>query len=304
MNGILPNFAVIGAAKSGTTALFQYLEQHPQVFVCEPKEPHFLAFAGKKLDFRGPYDDEIINRRAVTEFPEYQNLFVKGEGFRAIGEASVSTLYYGEAGVANIQRYIPDARLLCLLRNPVDRAYSAYNYYLSLTREPIQDFAEAWELESERIKDNYHHIWHYRQMGLYASQIQRFQEVFPPEQLRVWLYDRFRSDPSTVLRECFEYLEIDPDFVPPLEPRPLVSGRPKMAALQSVLGRPTRWKMALKGVLPKAVTSKVREVVSRRNLKKTPMKEEMRVRLIDFYREDVLRLQDLLNRDLTGWLKQ
>jgi hypothetical protein len=139
----LPSFCIIGAAKSGTTALFQYLAQHPQVFVSEPKEPHFLAFANQRPSFRGPYDKEIINERAVTDIAGYQRLFQNSQAFAAVGEASVSTLYYHQSSIPNIQRYIPECKLMCILRNPVARAFSAYMYYVSLTRETVMDFGQA-----------------------------------------------------------------------------------------------------------------------------------------------------------------
>jgi hypothetical protein len=298
-----PNFCIIGAAKSGTTALFQYLAQHPQVFVSEPKEPHFLAFANQTPSFRGPYDKEIINDRAVTDIAAYERLFQKSQGFPAVGEASVSTLYYHESSIPNIERYIPECKLLCMLRNPVARAYSAYMYYISLTRETVMDFGEAWRLEARRIEENYHHIWHYGQMGLYSLQLAPFMRAFSKDQLRVWLYDDFRDAPEKVVRESFEFIGVDAAFRPAQTPQPLVSGRPRNMLVQRILGRPSGWKEKLKDHLPAQFTKKLRGFITRRNLSREEMAPEMRELLIEFYQEDVEKLQDLLGRDLSHWLK-
>ena len=159
----LPNFLIIGAAKSGTTALFEYLEQHPSVFLSNPKEPHFLALQGVCLDFQGPGDAKTINRLAITDFNRYEQLFDNSRGARAIGEASVSTMYYFDS-LNRIQKYLPRAKMLCMLRQPADRAYSAYSFMRMRMLEPHVDFDDALADEAHRIASNWHHIWHYKQI--------------------------------------------------------------------------------------------------------------------------------------------
>ncbi len=298
-----PSFLIIGAAKSGTTALFQYLAQHPEIFVCEPKEPHFMAMGGTTPNFQGPYDDQIINQRAITRIEDYEALFARSAGYKAAGEGSVSTLYYPENSIRNIKTYTPDARLICILRNPIDRAYSAYMYYLSLTREPVQSFEQAWDLEPERLARNYHHIWHYRRMGLYSEQLGPFMAAFGPGQLKVLIYDDFRLDPERVIRECCEFIGVTPDHEYDNRPEALVSGRPKNRLIQSILGRPSGWKRALRNILPRSLTSGVRDFVSRRNLEREPMAPAMRARLRDYYSDDVRKLEGLLGRDLSHWIE-
>lgn len=296
-----PNFLLIGAAKSGTTALFQYLAQHPEIYVCEPKEPHFMAFAGSTPDFQGPYDDQIINQRAVTTIEAYEALFEGAGQARAVGEGSVSTLYYPEQSIPNIKAYTPKARLICILRNPVDRAYSAYMYYLSLTRESVLTFERAWDLEAERIAANYHHIWHYRRMGLYSEQVGPFLQAFGSEQLKILLYEDFRRDPLSVIRDCCEFIGVNPDHDYQHQPETLVSGRPKNRLLQSVLGRPSPLKQAVRNLLPRSWTQGLRDFVSRRNLTREPMPPEMRKRLVQYYRNDIDRLEQMIGRDLSAW---
>ena len=124
---LAPNFFILGAAKSGTTALQQYLVQHPDIFMSEPKEPHFFAFPGMRLEFMGPGDDETINRNAITDRNEYYKLFEKSGKARMRGEASVSYLYYSQTA-KNIKKAHPEARLLMVLRNPARRAFSAFSF--------------------------------------------------------------------------------------------------------------------------------------------------------------------------------
>lgn len=260
-----------------------------------------MAFCGTTPDFQGPYDDQIINRRAVTRPEEYEKLFAGAGRARAVGEGSVSTLYYHQSSIPNIQAYAPQARLLCILRNPVERAYSAYMYYLSLTREPVADFEQAWDLEPERLRANYHHIWHYRQMGLYSQQVGPFLEAFGPEQLKVLIYDDFRRDPLGIIRECCAFIGVNPDQTYPDRPETLVSGRPKNRLVQAVLGRPSGWKNTLRKILPKSLTTSVRDFIARRNLERVPMKPAMRARLQEYYAADVEKLEGLLGRDLSAW---
>lgn len=269
--------------------------------MCEPKEPHFMAMGGTTPNFQGPYDDQIINQRATTRIEDYERLFADSAGYKAVGEGSVSTLYYPENSIRNIQTYTPEARLICILRNPVDRAYSAYMYYLSLTREPVQDFEQAWNLEPERVAQNYHHIWHYRRMGLYSAQVGPFMQAFGPEQLKIFLYDDFRHDPLKVIGECCAFIGVNPDQTYESRPETLVSGRPKNRLIQSILGKPSGWKRTLRKILPRSLTTGVRDFVSKRNLEREPMSPAMRARLAEYYAADIEKLEGLLGRDLSAW---
>ena len=146
----LPNFFIIGAAKSGSTSLYHYVKQHPQIYMSPLKEPKFFALAGEKLDFPGPGDQENVSR-AITDIHSYRNLFQGRTTEIVIGEASVLYLYSRRA-INHIWQSIPNAKLIAILRHPVDRAYSNF---LSLRRpnhEPIADFSQALQQEEARIQ--------------------------------------------------------------------------------------------------------------------------------------------------------
>ena len=120
---VLPNFLIIGAAKSGTTSLYSYLNQHPQVYFSPFKEPRFFALEGKEVNYQGP--SQVVNQKAINTIDEYEKLFAGVTDEVAIGEASTLYLYSPEAP-AKIKQYIPQVKLIAILRNPIDRAYSGY----------------------------------------------------------------------------------------------------------------------------------------------------------------------------------
>lgn len=296
----LPNFLLIGAARSGTTALYEYLDQHPEIFVCEPKEPHFFALGGEPLDFRGPGDDAMVNRRAVTDWKAYRALFANAGGAKARGEASVSSLYVPRAA-ARIRERLPDVRILCLLRNPADRAFSAFMYMRSRMYEPLADFRAALADEDRRVGERWHHIWHYRRMSLYAESIARFFEAFGRDRVRVHLHDDFRAEPSRVVRDCFEFLGVDPDFVPPERPSALVSGVPRNAVWQRILmaARPLRNRFL--PLVPRRFAQRLKRRLTESNLTRVTPDPALREELLEAFEPDIRALEALLGRDLSRW---
>lgn len=297
---MLPNFMIIGAARSGTSALYEYLDQHPQVFMSDPKEPHFFAFMEQETSFRGPGDDVMLNDVVVPDREAYERLFRNAEDATAVGEGSVSSLYYPEAA-RNIKALVPGARLVCMLRNPADRAYSAFMYMRSRLYEPLDDFRAALDAEPKRIDENWHHIWHYRRMGRYLRQVKRYLDLFGHEQMRIYLYDDFHRDPSAVLRDVFGFLGVDDSFVPPDEPSPVVSGEPKNKVLQTFLMRSRPIKEVVRATLPSSVRRRVQRGLVSRNLERSPLAPDLKAELLDFYRDETLALGDLIGRDLSSW---
>ena len=207
----LPNFIILGAAKAGTTALYHYLKQHPEVGMSRVKETNYLALKGHPLDFRGPGDADYIKPHAVTTEAGYHDQFAHCEGKKAVGEAS--PLYLYDPRVAGeIKALLPDARLVAILRHPVDRAYSAFLHLIRDRRETTDDFLEALRREPDRIADHWEHIWHYVAMGRYAEQLDRYLALFPREQIRIYIYRELRKDPQGLLRDLYTFLDIDPTF--------------------------------------------------------------------------------------------
>jgi hypothetical protein len=297
----MPNFLIIGAMKAGTTALYTYLEQHPQVYMSPVKEPNFFAFEGERMNFLAPQDQEGINRTSVTDIEAYRALFTGVTNEKAIGEASHWYLYSPKAP-ERIQHYIPGGKFIVVLRDPVERAYSQFLHFVRDGQEPLTDFAQALQEEETRIYNNWA-FGRYASRGFYHVQLKRYFDAFDRSQIKVYLYEDLSVDPVGVLRDIFRFLEIDEAFLPEMSIRPNVSGVPKSRTLHALLTRPQRIKAALQPHLPARVLRFASDLRDR-NLAKPQFAPVLRRQMVEMYREDILKLQDLIDRDLSKWLEQ
>jgi hypothetical protein len=290
----MPNFLIIGAMKSGTTALYYYLEQHPEIYMSPVKEPNFFSS-----------QEQENAADAVTNIGTYQDLFRGGSGKKALGEASHSYLYEPRAA-ADIKRYVPEAKLIAILRNPIDRAYSHFLHMVRTGMEPLDDFAQALREEEVRIHKE-RTFQDYIGRGLYYNQLKRYFETFPREQVRVYLYEDLSGAPLSTVQDAFRFLEVDDSFVPDVSLRRNVSGQPKYKTLDGLLRRQSRIKHAAKIYLPARMRwrlSKAFDDLKTRNLAEPPpVQSKVRRQLIGVYREDILQVQELIHRDLSGWLE-
>ncbi|MEM7591330.1 MAG: sulfotransferase [Cyanobacteria bacterium P01_A01_bin.83] len=299
----MPNFLLIGAQKSGTTALNYYLKEHPQIYMSPIKEPGFFDFEGQKPNFVGPGDQELYDH-VPTNIESYSNLFQAVSDEIAIGEATTWYLYSSKAP-KRIQHYIPNAKLIIILRNPVDRAYSAFSHTIRDGREPINDFAQALKEEEERINQNWEYIWHYKQMGFYYDQLKRYFDLFDRSQIKVYLYEDLKYDSIALMQDICQFLNIDKTLISGSLPRRNVSGFAKSKLLDYFLDKQNvQW---IKTPFKLFLSSKMREniVVNLKNKNRTkpPISPAVKIYLTKIYREDILKLQELIERDLSGWLE-
>jgi hypothetical protein len=294
----MPNFFIIGAQKAGTTSLYYYLKQHPQVYMSPRKEPHF--FEGMHREYHRP------GRRtpAVTDLDDYQALFEGVTDEKAVGEASASYLYSPKAP-ALIKRSVPHAKLIAVLRNPADRAYSNFVHCVQVGREPLASFVEALQAEEERIRENWGPLWHYRQKGFYYTQVKRYFDTFEQDQVKVYLYDDLKGKPIAMLRDIFQFLDVDDTFVPSLSIEHNTAGLPRNKSMYAVAKRLVPRSPALKAALLERFlpAGPRRYVKSRVFVKPPPLPAEVRKQLIDSYKEDILELGELIQRDLSPWLE-
>ncbi|GMA48836.1 hypothetical protein GCM10025857_01930 [Alicyclobacillus contaminans] len=295
---VIPNLFLVGAAKSGTSSLYHYLRRHPDVFVSPVKEPHYLCHQWFPASFTGP-GDEGFQANTVRDERQYQALFSAGEGYRVVGEASVYYLYFPDTA-ERIHALNPHAKIIVILRNPVDRAYSAYMHTVRDGRETLT-FEQALMEEASRRRDGYQPLWWYREIGYYANQVKRYMDVFPPEQLRIFLYEDLQ-DASRVVQQCFEFLGISTDVEVDTEIRYNMSGRVRSRFWYNFFSQPNPVKECIKRVLPRNVSHRLGEKAKALTLRKDGMAPQTQEQLKADFRDDILRLQKLIGRDLSAWL--
>lgn len=296
---VFPNFLIIGAAKSGTTSLYSYLNQHPQIYMSPVKEPRFFALEGKEINYQGPA--KVINQKTINTIEEYESLFDGATNETAVGEASTLYLYHPEAS-EKIKQHIPQAKLIAILRNPVERAFSSYQHLVRDGYETLS-FEDALNAEKKRIADNYPPLWHYQQRGFYYQQLSQYFATFPAEQIKVYLYEDLIKNSSSMLEDIFNFLEVEPNFQPNTTQKMNASGTPKNKVLHKIITQDNFVKSAVKSLLPKDLRKNLYKKVKKSNLKKdNTIPYNLARQLKETYREDILQLQELLKRDLSAWL--
>lgn len=296
---MLPNFLIIGAAKAGTTALFQYLGQHPQVFMPYPKEPHYWAYGDMHLQVAEAGDGRTLARRVVADRAAYEHVFRAAAPGQVVGEASPTTLYVGRAA-ERLAVAVPHIKLVMMLRQPADRAYSGYQFQRMRGYESLS-FTEALAVEDERVTAGWHHMYHYRRMGMYAAQVQRFIDRFPASQLHVVIYDDFARDPKAVVRGVFDFLGVDSAFVPPRAPSPMLSGTLRRPRLAKLVSRPNAVRSMVRVLVPRRFRSAIVDPLRRASVRREPLDQTVRAELTTTYAADIDRLEALIGRDLSVW---
>ncbi len=287
---MLPNFFVVGANKAGTTSLAAYLAAHPDVFMSPLKEPSFWSHR----DRDDP--DAPFLQRQVRDRPAYEALFAEVRGERAVGEASTNYLQTAVAA-DRIRAEIPGARIVAVLRDPSDRAFSAYNMHVGANLEPLTDFGAA--IDAELAGDTWRH---YLAMGYYAEALERWIGHFGRDQVRVFLYEDLVADPRAVVRETFAFLGVDPDFPPPLERRLNVTTVPRHRSILRIAKEQSPVKSALKRVLPAGARGRVKDRVTAWNTTAPPaLPADLRARLVTLYADDIARTAAIIGRDLSAW---
>jgi hypothetical protein len=300
---ILPNFLIAGAAKSGTTSLYYYLKGHPDIYLSPVKEPCFFTFQTLDLPQQGIDDDKKFY---IRTFEDYCRLFQGADGKKAVGEASADTVYFYEKTIPVIKRLLGDPAIIILLRNPVTRAFSAYTHLVRDNREPLS-FEEGLALEEDRIQRNWQCMWHYKTRGLYFAQVKTFMESF--SRVKVLLHDDLKKTPMSVVKEVFEFLGVDPSYQPTdTETQYNTSGIPRFKSLNNVFLMKNIAQRTIRNTGSFLLTEdrwvKLRDTLRGKLLVKAEMRPETRAYLQQFFREDILKLQELTGKDLSAWLKE
>lgn len=284
---MLPNFLIIGAPRSGTTHLYRGLRQHPQVFMSDFKEPMFFAH------------ENHPRAGVISDLQAYQALFHQAYEFAAVGEASTLYLFHDRAAQA-IFHHIPQARLIAILRHPVDRAFSQYTFQRFLETEPLPSFEQALEAEEARaLNPDVSPFLLYRRVGLYGRQIPRYLERFPREQLLFLLQDDLDQDPDTVFRRIFSFIGVDANFTPDLRHKTNTSGVPQHSTLFRMIKGGGR---RIKRLLPEHLVNRLSGSAHEALLSRPAMSPKTHQDLLAYFHDDIVRTQSLIGQDLSHWL--
>ncbi|HJP05755.1 MAG TPA: sulfotransferase [Gammaproteobacteria bacterium] len=292
---------MVGAHKCGTSALFDYIAQHPLAFCPDEKEPCFFAYDYPEL--RGYYTYE-----------DYLALFADAnESHIAVGEAS-PVYFLSKVAAGELHKHYPDARLIIMFRNPVDMVHSFHSQMLITLNEDQPDFEQAWRMQDERMagKNIPHNcrvpeLLQYRNVGRMSNYAQAFLELFPAEQVRLIIFDDLKNDPRTVFDDTCAYLDLpiltDVDF------RIVNANRAhKSKLLARLTDRPLPQSIEnASAALKRAIglgDAKIRRAISRRNIVVAPRKElspDFRRELVAEFSDEVSRLETLTGRNLQHW---
>jgi hypothetical protein len=309
-----PNFFIVGAPKAGTTSLYHYLDQHPQIYMSPVKEPcHFapevmpgnfspeyrkgVAYDARGMEayLRGPKLEKRFSGY-VPEWEDYLSLFEAAENEVAVGEASVCYLWSPTAA-RNISARLPHARIIALLRHPADRAWSQYLHCVA-NGYVTKSFHEHIEACLRSPGKEFSPVYPFLECGMYSSQIRTYFDLFPRENVKVCFY---QDGLAHIVTDVLRFLNVDSEFQIDLSGRYLDSSSAKTpTAVYRTLRKYRLWE-TLRKLAPRRARSVLRNLAFRRRTVE-PMEESDRRFLCEYYREDVLRLAALLERDLTSWL--
>ena len=296
-----PNFFIAGAPKCGTTALSEYLRDRSDIFISEPKEPHYFTF-----DFEG--------YRVTKTWEEYSNLFAQATSeSTAIGEGSVFYLC-SQVALQKIYEYDSQAKIIVMLRNPVDMVYSFHSQLVFTADEDETDFETAWRLQSTRQQGNRippqcrePFFLQYAQMGRLGEQVNRLQSIFPPEQVKIIFFEDFVKSTKGVYDEVLEFLGVPNDnrteFI-----RINENKSHKLGAVGNFTAKPPAalTNIVLKvrdllGIKELGILDKIRSVNTKVEARR-PLSDELRQEMIAEFTPDIEKLSQLMERDLSHWL--
>jgi hypothetical protein len=296
-----PNFFIVGAPKCGTTALYEYLGGHPNIFMPAYKEPHYFA------EDLGAYP--LIKSAAA-----YATLFENAdERHLRVGEASVYYLRSMEA-LPRIREFDPSARIIAMFRDPVEMVHALHAQLLYVGEETVRDFEVAWRLQSRRhrgldlpprCRDAF--LFQFAQLGRFGSQTQRLLELFPRAQVKLILFEDFAAEPRRVYDEVIQFLDLPPDGRAEFA-KVNQNKRARIAWLKHFLRKPPpalqQSVRRLKRLLGSRSLGRLKSSLVRLNTvteQRTPLPASLRSEMIETFRDEVQLLSRLLDRDLTHW---
>jgi sulfotransferase family protein len=300
----LPDFLVIGAPKAGTTALHVALARHPGLYLSAVKEPKFFLTDGPPPDRGGPGDAQTY-REHVWRQADYEALFSAAPAGTLRGESTPFYLY-DLAAQRRIRNLIPDARLIVILRDPVERAHSNWTHLWSAGREPVGDFLRACAEEDRRVAAGWAAFWHYLRLGRYGEQLEHLYTLFPRQQVLVFRYVRLVDEPARVLDEICAFLGVDQGIISEV-PRENVTSHPERSIAHAALSRALRGAEAvgqhLPGAAAAAATARIERTLQRNARTRQPLTWQERQAVLPKLESDIRLLERVTEADFNDWLQ-
>lgn len=297
-----PNFFIVGAPKCGTTALYEYLRPHPRIFMPTVKEPHFFA-------------TDMDQYPLVKTLEDYTGLFAEStKQHLRVGEASVHYLRSSAAG-HNIAEFSPGAKIIAMLRNPVDMVYSFHSEILDWSIENVSDFETAWRLQERRSQGmdlppgiTSPLLVQYQELGRFGTQVERLHSIFPRSQVKLILYDDFAASPENVYAEVIDFLDIPHDNRTEF-PRINENRRARLPWLKDFYRRPppalrSAFRGLKRAVGPEGINAVKERIVDLNTVKerRPPLSADFRAELVEAFHDEVALLSQILDRDLRHWV--
>jgi len=295
----VPDFVVVGAARSGTTALWQALGRHPEIFTYLPKEAHHHLFAAQPPSFTGPGDD-ILSRQVVTDAAAYAEGYHGRRPGQIAGEAGVYYLHQRE-GLERLATASPEVRAIALLRDPTDRAFSSWAHLRRDDRETEGDPLRAMELGADRVANGWEWIWDYVALSLYADAVTDLHDLVGKDRTLLVRYDDLVDRPDAVVSEVCTFLGVDPSLATAPPERVNTGGTPRSGRLHEFLTRPNGLKDTLRPLVPDRLVQRTYRVAMARNVEPIGQPPELRRALAPQFASDISRLETVTGWDLEAW---
>ena len=298
----LPDFFIAGAPKAGTTAVHAALARHPALYMSAVKEPKFFLTDGPPPARGGPGDVQTY-REHVWQRDDYEALFAAAPAGILRGESTPFYLYNRDAQ-RRIRALIPSARLIVILRDPVERAHSNWAHLWSAGLDPVDDFVLACGEEQRRIEAGWADFWHYTALGRYGEQLEHLYTVVPRDQVLVFRYHALIESPGLVLDQICAFLGV-PQGVLAEVPRENVTAHPQLSLRHRTVAKALRASSAVSNVLPGAttLTGSLERVLQRDSRPRQPLTWEQRQALLPRFEADIRLLEVITGEDFGNWLQ-
>ena len=304
INTRLPDFLLVGAAKSATSSLNAYLDQHPKIVMASENENWFFSFYKKPPHYASPG----ILSNLISELDPYLRLYNGAESSQILGDACPSYLYTYEDTIRNIrQLYSEEAlaklKIVISLREPVSRAYSQFYTFKRKVQEPLA-FAQAIQEDTvkQRMQDNWNIFYDYPGFGMYSKQVEAFQQAFGKERVLVLLFEDIHADINKVCRTIFSFLGVDANFIADDKLKHnSVTGEPNVKWIVAGLLSKNKFKRKISALIPKKLRMLLLYIIVMPLLKRKPMDENTLKQFSEYFKQDIVKLEELIGRDLSSW---